>query len=131
MTTPFDYINTINKKSGINPRDDMNEFEGVYSPYIVSRQFSYFIDTIMDANELNIRSTEYHGLTKIQHYDYLNNSIQKGSRYTKWVKPKKDDIITLIQTVYGYSVKKAEEVLDIFSEEDIKNLYMKVNEGGK
>ena len=70
-------------------------------------------------------------LLNIQHFDYLNMTIPKGNRFAKWVKPKKDDVISLIQKVYGYSVKKAEEVVEIFSEEDIKNLYKKVNEGGK
>lgn len=131
MTTVFDYVNYINKKAGDNPRDDIEQFEDVYKQFVVHRQFSYFPDTVMASNEINIRCTTQHGLTNLQSFDYLNNTISKGSRYTKWTKPTKNDDIEIIRKVYGYSIKQAEDVLDIFTEDDIKNLYKRIDEGGK
>lgn len=131
MANPFDYITRINKKEGIDPREDMNEFHGVYSQYLVNRNFSYFVDTILSAQEMNIRGLPDYGIDDLTHFDFMNESIKKGVRYSKWDKPTKSDDIELICSVYNYTIKKANEVIDLFTDEDIKQLKQKIYEGGR
>lgn len=128
--TPFDYVNRINKKTGVDPREDLLQFDSVYSRFLVARQFSYFPDSLYQANDLNIRSTPDHDISNLQHFDYLNNSVTKASRFSKWDKPIKLENIELIMEYYGYTQRKAEQVVDLFTEEDIINLKSKMFKGG-
>lgn len=131
MANPFDYMTRINKKEGIDPRENLNEFHGVYSQYLANRNFSYFVDTILSAQDMNIRGLPDYGIDDLTHFDYMNESIKKGVRYGKWDKPNKSDTIDLICSVYNYTVKKANEVIDLFTDEDIKQLKQKIYEGGR
>lgn len=130
MSSLFDYITTINKKSGVKPRDNIMQFEADYHPFMVNKNFSYFLDTVLDAQEMNIRWSPMHNIPPEAHFAYLYNTISKGFRSEKWVKQEKSDEISTICAVYGYSPKQAREVLDLFSEDDIKQLKQKLYEGG-
>lgn len=130
MTQLYEYTTTINKKSGVKPQDNMMEFDKVYQPYVVNKTFSYFLDTILLAQELNLRGSPMHDIPLLAHYEFLNHSVPKGSRFERWAKAEKSDEINLICAVYGYSPKQAREVVDLFSEDDIKQLKQKIYEGG-
>jgi hypothetical protein len=55
--TPFDYINAINaNKDIIGSSDNPEEVEKEYTPFMVNRGLSYFVDTILYANEMNSAS---------------------------------------------------------------------------
>ena len=46
--TPFDYINAINaNKDIIGSSDNPEEVEKEYTPFMVTRGLSYFVDTIL------------------------------------------------------------------------------------
>lgn len=129
--TPFDYVKKINtKKDNILTEEEMSQIESDFVPFVVLRAFSYFPDTCLQANEMNLRSSSRHNLSKKMIYDYLNNSIDKSNRFSKWEKPIKDDSIELIKRVYGYTTKKAIEVVKFFSENDLEELKRKVDDGG-
>jgi hypothetical protein len=50
MSNPYDYINAINAGKDLTK----GEFdEKGYVPFITNRQFSYFQDTVLAANEMN------------------------------------------------------------------------------
>ena len=64
-------------------------------------------------------------------YDFFRNALNPRKRFSKWNKKQKpSDIVNLLKEVYGYSTRKAEQVIDILNEEDIKKLKDFVFKGG-
>ena len=51
MSNPFEFVKAINNKQNII-RDDLDE--KAYNPYMINRAFSYFPDTVLLANEMNV-----------------------------------------------------------------------------
>lgn len=120
---PFDIVTDIslNKKKLI---DETNQKE--YSPFMVNRALSYYIDTIMYANDMNIN----HHVDKLMQHDYLFYSIRKAKRFSKWAKKKKDSDIELIQEYYGYSYDKAKVAVSVLTDNQIKIIKKKLDKGG-
>ncbi|CAB4182113.1 clamp loader small subunit [uncultured Caudovirales phage] len=120
---PFDVINDISlKKAGLITGDNEKD----YNPFLTNRGLSYFPDTIFHAQEMN----KLHHLDKKLQYDYLFNSIRKSKRFSKW--SKKDNIkdIDAIIEYFGYSRRRAEEVLNILDKEQVKSIKKKLDKGG-
>ena len=118
MTTPFDFLNSINDNKKDLFEDPQNEKE--YAPFLINKGLSYFPDTILYANEMKWQ------------FDFLRFSIPKRRRFSKWHKKEKaSDIIKLVMKHYKYSEKKAYEVLDILSDDNIKELIETYQEGGR
>jgi len=120
---PFDIVTDIslNKKRLI---DETNQKE--YSPFMVNRALSYYIDTIMYANDMNIN----HHVDKLMQHDYLFYSIRKAKRFSKWAKKKKNSDIELIQEYYGYSYDKAKVAVSVLTDDQIKIIRKKLDKGG-
>lgn len=127
-TNIFSYIDTINKKAGKFPLDDIEKFETVYNQFVVNMALMRYIDTIMIIEEVSMMNN----LTNLQHFEYLFNTVpQSNKRYGKWHKPEKDEYINLLIIVYKYSYEKAKSVIDLFSIEDLELLKTKyLNYGG-
>jgi hypothetical protein len=125
QVNPFDIVNDISlyKKRLI---EENNEDE--YNSFKVNRAFSYFVDTIMYASDMNLNSH----ISKLMQHDYLLYSIRKKERFrkSKWSKPKKDDDIESIQEYYGYSRDKALTVLSVLTDEQLKIIKKKLVKGG-
>ena len=93
---PFEFLNDINhKKIGIMDEDN----ESKYVPYFINKGLSYFIDSCIQANEMN-RS---HHLDHRLQFDYLLNSVRSKKRFSKWAKPEKVEALEMIKEYYGYS----------------------------
>ena len=123
---PFDFVNSItfNKQDLFeDPQADKD-----YIPFIVNRSLSYFPDTIMYANEMNMHSA----LPKEWQFDFLRLTISKRKRFSKWVKkdPLSEDI-EAVSKYYQYSTKKTLEILDILTEEQISLIKSSQNTGGR
>jgi|TARA_Y100001951_G_C11226925_1_gene232255 hypothetical protein len=124
---PFDFVNDINyKKKDILSNDFDNQLEGQYKAFLVNRSLSFNFDTILQANEMNTRT---HLDNKLQ-YHYLLNIIRPKNRFGRWLKAEKYEAIDLIVEYYGYSLQKAREVVDIFSDEDLNTLRQELFTGG-
>mgnify|MGYP001231890947 CR=1 FL=1 len=125
MSNPFDYVNSINvTKKDIMP-DDITE--KAYPAFMVNRALSYFNDTVLYANEMNVN---HHIDNKLQ-YHFLINIIRKKKRFSKWLKPQEVDNLELIKEYYGYSNEKAKSVLRLFNNEQIELLKQRIYKGGK
>lgn len=113
MTIPFDYVNSIsyNKKEM-----DENLPENEYVPFIVNRALSYFPDTVLYANEMNINSH----IDKKMQYDYLMRSIRARKRFSKWHKTTTDERVQLLQDYYKCNRQRAEEALSILSDDQLQ-----------
>tara|TARA_B100000073_G_scaffold316907_1_gene293888 strand:+ start:125 stop:502 length:378 start_codon:yes stop_codon:yes gene_type:complete len=123
--SPFDFLNEINygKKNIII--DDITEKQ--YNSFMVNRGLSYFKDTVVIANEMNIN----HHLDNRLQFDFLINIIRRKRRFSKWNKPQIVDDLDVIKEYYGYSNKQAKAVHNLLSSEQIGELRKKVYKGGK
>ena len=79
--TPFDFINAINlTKKNLFEEDPLAKKD--YIPYIINRGLSYFPDTVLYANEMNLNS----GIPEDWQFQFFLNSISKKKRFSKWHK---------------------------------------------
>ena len=125
--SPFDFINDINfGKKNLPKDDDKGILEKEYNSFIINRGLSYFSDTVLYANEMNLR----HELDKRMQNDYLLHSIRSKKRFSKWVKNKKEERVDLIKQYFNYSNQKAREVLDIITDEEYNQIKQAFETGG-
>tara|TARA_B100001564_G_C20424859_1_gene571791 strand:+ start:365 stop:760 length:396 start_codon:yes stop_codon:yes gene_type:complete len=125
--SPFDFINDINfGKKNLLKDDDKGILEKEYNSFIINRGLSYFSDTALYANEMNLR----HELDKKMQNDYLLHSIRPKKRFSKWAKSKKEERIDLIKQYFNYSNQKAREVLDIITDEEYNQIKQAFETGG-
>lgn len=128
MTTPFDYVNSINfKKKDLMTGSENDELaEKQYVPFIVNKSLSYFPDTILYANKMNVN---HHLDNKLQ-FHYLLNSIRPGKRFSKWVKKQEDNDLETVMEYYGYNRTKAESALALLSPVQLEHIKNRLNKGG-
>lgn len=119
-------MNSINMNKNVDLIDEYNESD--YVPFVVNRCFSYYPDTILLANELN-QKLGY--LDKKLQYKYYLYSVRKKKRFSPWLKYKADDKLKTIQTYYNTSLRKAKEMSNMVSDDDIKNMKNYLDKGGK
>jgi hypothetical protein len=122
---PFEYLKAINETKKDIMVDDIAEKE--YNAFLINRGLSFFKDTILYANEMNI----HHHLDNRVQFDFFINIIRKKKRWSKWIKA--DDVanLELIKEYYGYSNEKAKSALTLMSNEQIEQLKMRIYKGGK
>mgnify|MGYP001411910129 FL=1 len=122
---PFEYIKAINDTKKDIMVDDIAE-KG-YNPFIINRNFSFFNDTVLFANEMN----RYHHLDHRLQFDFFINIIKKKKRFSKWMKPTEIENLEIIKQYYGYSNDKAKSALALYSDEEIEELKKRIYKGGK
>lgn len=121
---PFEFLNAINTTKKNLIVDDITE--KAYNAYIINRSLSYFPDSVLAANEMNIN---HHLDNKLQN-DFLINIMRKRKRFSKWEKKKSDGDVEVIKEYYGYNELKARQVQNLLSPNQLQELHMKVNKGG-
>ena len=120
---PFEFINDICYMK----RNIMTEeLENKYTPYVINKGLSYFIDTVFQANEMNI----HHNADNRLQYDFLLNSVRPKKRFSKWSKNSRLEEIELIKEYYGYSDEKAKDVVHILGDDHIEYIKSKLDKGG-
>jgi hypothetical protein len=125
MSSPFDYVNSILQNKKQMMVDDATE--AAYVSFLVNRSLSYHIDTIAFANEMNRR----HFIDKKMQFDFLLNTVRSKKRpFAKWAKPEKNDDLSCVKQVYGFSDSKARDALRLLSDEQIQELKEKTDIGG-
>lgn len=123
------YLNDINfdKVNIMDDEDHGEENERAYSPFVINRCLGSFMDTVLFANEMNMRS---HATKKMQ-YDFYINSVRKRKRFSKWVKSVKSKNLAIVKEYYGYSDAKAQQALSLLSDEAIEDIKQKLEKGGR
>lgn len=123
--SPFDFLNAINTTKQNVMVDDLTEKS--YSGFMVNRGLSYFPDTILLANEMNIR----HGVDSRLQFDFLINTVRSRKRFSKWMKHEDSESLQAIKEYFGYSNEKARQALSILTQDQLIELKKKVYKGGK
>jgi hypothetical protein len=122
-----DFLTAINysKESLLDGENNLNEKD--YTPYVVNRCLSYFPDTVLQSNQMNVLPS----IGKKMHFDYLRLSVRQRKRFSKWLKDEESEVIDMLKQVYNYSHKTAKEVLPLLSPEDIQLLKEQTFTGGQ
>ena len=125
---PFDFLNAINytKIDVISTSENPEKAEKLYNPFLVNRGLSYFQDTVLYCNEMNMR----HSMDKKLQFDFLLNSIRKNKRFSKWHKAEVDEDTQLISDYYKCNTRKAKEIQSILSTSQLRELKEKMHVGG-
>jgi hypothetical protein len=137
--SPFDFINSINEgQSGKNLMKDCtadvstslpdpHRSDRQYVPFMVNRGLSYFNDTVLFANEMNM----YASLSPKMQYDFLKHAIRPRKRFSKWSKRADDsEAVKHIMIEYDYSAEHARQALSLFSQSQLNTLKNKYDVGG-
>ena len=122
---PFEFVNAINYSKDNIMVDDIVEKQ--YNAFMVNRSLSYFQDTVLIANEMNIN----HHLDNRLQFDFLINIVRKRKRFSKWFKPESNSDVEVVKDYYGYSNEKARQALPLLTKEQLEELKKKVNKGGR
>jgi len=101
--------------------------EKLYNPYMTNKALSYFADTVLLANEMNVN---YHLDNRLQ-YDFLKQIVRKRKRFSRWHKISTDSDIETIKEYYGYSNAKARDVLDLHTKEQLVQMKSHLSHGGR
>ena len=121
------YLTAINySKEKLLDTDD-RDWEKKYPPFIINKGLSYFSDTVMYANEMN----RLHHATKHMQFSFYLNSIKSRKRFSKWLKASKIKDLDVIKQHFGYSNKRAQEVLSILTKEQIDYIKERLYKGGR
>lgn len=119
----FEKKNLLTDKDADLPPDDI---EKAYLPFVVNRCLSYFPDTILYAQEMNLRG----GLDKRLQYEYLLYTIRKRKRFSPWQKAEQPENLEAVKEYYGFNNSKAIEALKILKSEDLQMIKESLNLGG-
>lgn len=122
---PFEYLNSINYTKKDIMVDDIAEKQ--YNAFMVNRSLSYFNDTVLMANEMNVN----HHLDNRLQFDFYINIVRKKRRFSKWFKPETVSDVEVVKDYYGYSNEKARQALSLLTSEHINELKKKVYKGGR
>lgn len=122
---PFEYLNSINTTKKDIMVDDIAEKE--YNAFMVNRGLSYFSDTVLIANEMNLN----HHLDNRLQFDFFINIVKKKKRFSKWLKARDIENLEIIKQYYGYSDEKAKSVLSLFDNNQINEMKNRIYKGGK
>jgi hypothetical protein len=126
--SPFDFMNALSfsKEDLIHQNENPELIEKQYSGYMVNRGFTNFEDTILHANEMNMR----HHLFPAAQFDYYRGALRKRKRFSKWPKAEKSTDLDAIQKVYSCNRTVAKMYLKALSKEDLKVVCDKLVTGG-
>jgi hypothetical protein len=119
-------IPSLNLKTG-NIMDESSDNEASYTPFIVNKNYSQGIDTLIYANEMNKNSF----LDKKLQYDFYYYGIDKKKRFNKWAKKDSDqlDKIKIVKTFFGISHKKAKSIMNLLTQEQLADISKRVVDG--
>jgi len=128
VTSPFDYVNAINfNKHDLMTGTENDELaESGYVPFLTNRSLSNFPDTILYANEMNMK---HHLDNKLQ-FHYLINSIRPKKRFSKWAKRQDSDDFEAVKEYFKYNNTKTEQAISLLTPEQITKIKNKLKTGG-
>lgn len=128
------FENSINSGKELIDMDSPQEFK--YNQWRTNSSLSFHVDTLFDANYMNMA---YHLSDKL-HYHYLYYSVRKIKRYSKKKTEEEKKLeaqlkeeqktLSLIQDYYKYNIVRAKEVMKILNKEQIDNIIKKLDRGG-
>lgn len=110
LVNPFDLVSAIT-----DTKQDVLESEKDYNAFMVNRALSYYVDTVLLADEMNLHSH----LDGRMQFDFLMQAVKKRRRFSRWHKDPTRDRLKRVTEVFGCSITKARELLEVLTEEQL------------
>ena len=122
------YLTSINQSKKNVMRDPEADPSVVtqYPGFIINRLLSYHQDCVLIVNALN----KLPHLDPQMQYEFLLNGLDKKKRFSKLHKAVTPENVDLMKRYYRYSTKKAVEVLELHTPEQIEAIKAQLSEGG-
>lgn len=114
---PFDFLNSINQSKKNLIRDE-GRGASEYAPYLMNKGLSQFSDTVMFANEMNIR----HHMDRQMQYEFLLHSVRPRKRMAKWAKKDDAEMVQSIADLFCCSIKKAEQIRGVLGDKTVGHI---------
>jgi hypothetical protein len=129
MSNPFTYVDSVSysKKNLMRGSENDELSEKGYKPFLTNRSLSYHQDSILYANEMNLRPQ----LDNKQQYEYLLNTLRKRKRFAKWKKQEPDASAEMIMEYFGYGRAKAEQAMRVLTDDQFTMIESTLDKGGK
>ena len=122
----FDIIKDLShEKTRLIDQDPDNE--KVIKQYLINKGFSYGVDTVLYANEMN-KAGE---ISNRMFYDYYFHSLRPRKRWNKWIKQDKSEYFDDVVEYFQYNYSRATETLALLSIEQLKQIRTLLDKGGK
>lgn len=113
----------VGKTDVLTDADD----EKSYLPFIVNKAMSYHSDCVLLANEMN----QNPHLDKKLQYHFLLTTVRSWKRpFKKWMKFEKPSDLEAVKFAYGYSDRKAREVLSLLNDDQKSEIRKLMDKGG-
>lgn len=116
----FEILNNLNFDKNYEKLDEVKRKN--YNPYLINRGLSYFPDSVLQANAMNLRSF----LDKQTQFDYLFHAVRKRKRFSRWHKKTNFELVPIITEVLECSPREAEKYANMITESmayEIRNVY--------
>jgi hypothetical protein len=117
-----DWLNSINNTKKDLLKDNPEEIRS-YVPFIINKCLSRHVDSIMYANEMNIKSF----IDKDMQYYFYLNSLRKRKRYSPFIHKDDNQDLEIVKNYYGFSSRKAQQALKILRKDQLKYIRKKLN----
>ena len=129
MSNPFVYVDSVShtKKNLMRGTENDELAEKGYNSYLTNRSLSYHSDSILFANEMNMRSQ----LDSKQQYEYLLNTLRKRKRFAKWKKQTPTVAVEMIMEYFGYGRAEAEQAMRVLTDDQLTMIEKALDKGGK
>ena len=124
-TNPFDFVKSVSYTKKDIMFDEVEEKS--YAPFLTNKALSYHQDSIIFANEMNIR----HGADSRLQYLFFLNTLRKRNRFSTWIKPYQSQKLEVIRQAYQVSTKEAKDYASLLSESQYRELKKRMNTGGQ
>jgi hypothetical protein len=124
----FKFVEAVSKsKTDLMKNAEIpDEMEKKYNPFITNKAFSFHLDTILHANEMNSK----HWLFKDAQFRYYLGALRPRYRKSEWFKAKKDSDLDNIQQVFQCNRTVAKQYMKVLSKENMQIINNKVSKGG-
>ena len=122
--TLWDFVNQISYGKNRDILDYSTRSK--YSIFMINRAFSQHIDTVLYAQEMNLKPL----IDKEMHFDFMVSSIRSRKRFGKWAKADPNKDLEMIQTYYNFNIEKSLDVLKILSSDQLEYIRNKMDHGG-
>lgn len=108
----FDYVNAINAGKDLT-LDRVESFTD-YAPFVVNTAFSFHLDTILYANELNMNGQ----IPPRSQFHFYVKSV-RPQRRSGWIKKTPNEDVKKVMRVMNLSYVKALSALEVISPEQL------------
>lgn len=127
----FDYVKDLSfekKNLAQQIENEIGKFPSEFVPYVVLKTFGNSPDTVLLANEINIRFGDIPA--NMQYLFYLYG-IPKRKRFNKFYSEDKDRtaIIKALMVYYGWGMNEATINMKMFTEKELKEIVRRTSNG--